>query len=67
MILPQSRWKSKLLWAAIIAQVIALLELTGAIKAMGLDAGVVGDVLAGVLQLFVIVGVVNDPTNKAGW
>jgi uncharacterized membrane protein len=63
----QNRWKSKVLWAAIVAQVIALGQLTGIFAAIGIDAGQVGDICAAVLQLLVIVGVVNDPTNKTGW
>lgn len=59
----QNRFKSKVLWVAIAAQVIALLELTGAFKAVGLDAGLVGDVVAGVLQLLVLFGVLNNPTD----
>lgn len=58
----QNRFKSKVLWAAIIAQIIAVLQITGAFKAVGLDAGLVGDVSAGVLQLLVLLGIVNDPT-----
>ena len=59
----QSRWKSAILWAAIIAQLIAILQLTGAFKAIGLDAGYVGNIAATVLQLLVIIGVVNNPSD----
>jgi len=62
----QSRWKSKVLWAAIAAQIIALGQLTGLWAAIGIDAGLLGNIVAGVLQLGVIVGIVNDPTNSAG-
>jgi len=60
----QSRWKSPVLWSAIAAQVIALMQMTGAFEAMGLDAGLVGDVIAGVLQMLVLFGILNSPTNK---
>ena len=63
--MPQSRWKSKVLWASILAQVISLLQLTGAFAAMGLDAGTVGNIVAGVLQLLVLFGVLNNPTDKS--
>lgn len=63
----QSRWKSKVLWAAIAAQVISLAQLTGVFAALGLDVGMVGDVIAGVLQLLVIVGVLNNPTDVQNW
>jgi uncharacterized membrane protein len=62
-IMKQSRWQSKVLWASIVAQVIAILQLTGAFKAMGLDAGYIGNVVAAILQLLVLVGVLNDPTT----
>jgi uncharacterized membrane protein len=60
----QSRWKSAILWSAIVAQLIALLQLTGAFKAMGLDAGYIGNVCATVLQLLVIIGVINNPSDS---
>ena len=62
----QSRFKSKVLWVAVIAQIISLGQLIGLWKELGIDAGLLGDAAAGVLQLLVIVGVVNDPTNPEG-
>lgn len=62
----QSRWKSKVLWASIAAQVISIGQLTGLWAKLGVDAGLIGNIVAGVLQLAVIVGVVNDPTNSGG-
>ena len=59
----QNRWKSKVVWASIAAQVIAILQLTGGLQALGLDAGFVGDVVASVLQLLVLLGVLNNPTS----
>ena len=59
----QNRWKSPVVWASIAAQVIALLQLTGALQALGLDVGFVGDVVASVLQLLVLLGVLNNPTS----
>ena len=63
----QSRWNSKVLWAAIIAQVIAIGQLTGVWAQIGVDAGKLGDILAAILQLLVIVGVVNNPTDAVDW
>lgn len=60
----QSRWTSKILWASIIAQVLVILQITGTLKAIGLDAGYIGNVVAAVLQLLVTVGVLNDPTTS---
>jgi phi LC3 family holin len=59
----QNRFKSAVLWTSIVAQVIVILQLTGALKAMGLDAGYIGNIVATVLQLLVTVGVLNDPTT----
>lgn len=63
----QSRWRSKVLWASIAAQVLALLQLTGALDAMGIDAGMAGNVVAAVLGILSTIGIFNDPTNKEGW
>jgi len=63
----QNRFNSKVLWSAIVAQVIALAQLTGVFEQIGLDAGVVGDFAAGVLQLLVLVGILNNPTDSEGW
>ncbi|MDR3552201.1 MAG: phage holin [Clostridia bacterium] len=63
----QSRWKSKVLWASLAAQVIALLQLLGVFAKLGLNAGTVGNIVAGLLQLFVIFGVLNDPTTADGF
>jgi uncharacterized membrane protein len=63
----QSRWKSKVLWAAIAAQLIALGQMTGLWAAIGLDTGLIGDVVAAVLQLLVIIGVINNPTDAQNW
>ena len=59
----QNRFKSLPLWSAIVAQLFAILELTGAFKALGLDMGVAGDVVASVLQLLVLFGILNNPTS----
>ena len=57
----QNRWKSKVLWAAIIAQVVSILLMAGII-----DVGMgelVNGISGGVLQLLVLLGVINSPTN----
>lgn len=63
----QNRLRSKLLWAAVIAQAISICQFTGAFRQLGLDAGVVGDVTAAVLQILALVGILNDPTNPEGF
>lgn len=63
----QSRWRSKVLWSAIIAQVLSLLQMTGLLAKIGLDLGTVGDVTAALLELAVILGIINNPTNSKDW
>ena len=60
----QPKWKSKILWASIVGQVLAILQLTGVFKNIGLDTGSIGNFAALVLQLLVTVGILNDPTNS---
>lgn len=59
----QNRFLSPVVWAAIVAQVISLGQLTGLFAKWGIDAGMVGDICAGVLQLGVILGILNNPTD----
>ena len=61
----QNRWRSPVLWAAIVAQVLSILLMVGAI-----DTGLsetINTVTGGVLQLLVLVGVMNNPENKDRW
>lgn len=59
----QNRWRSPVLWGAILAQVISIGQITGVWQRYGIDTGIIGDVTAGVLQLGVIVGLLNNPTD----
>lgn len=60
----QNRLKSPVFWAAIIAQVLTILVLTGVIGSETSEA--INNVAAAVLQALVVLGVLNNPTNKAG-
>ena len=66
-IVKQSRWKSSILWASIIAQVIVIVQITGVLKDLGFDAGVVGNIVAAVLQLLVTAGVLNNPSDAVNF
>ena len=59
----QNRFKSVLLWSAIIAQILSLGQLTGLFARLGAEPSVIGDVCAGLLQLLVILGVLNNPSE----
>lgn len=60
----QSRWKSKVLWASIAAQLIALLQIFGVFSTIGTTAGVVGDICTKILMLLATIGIINNPTDK---
>ena len=61
----QDRWKSKILWTTIIAQVASILLLTGAIDIQ--TSEIIQQVTGLILQILVVVGIVNNPTNGEGW
>lgn len=59
----QSRWRSPVLWSAVVAQIIAIGQFTGLWVKIGVDTGVIGDVVASVLQLLVLFGILNNPVS----
>ena len=63
----QSRFRSPVFWGAVVAQLISLGQIIGIWQKYGIDTGVIGDVVAGVLQLFVLFGIMNSPTTKNGF
>ncbi len=63
----QNRFKSKVLWAAIFAQIISLGQIVGLWTKLGVDTGMIGDVVAGVLQLLVLGGILNNPSDSENY
>ncbi|MGI6176676.1 MAG: phage holin [Christensenellales bacterium] len=61
----QKRFKSPVLWAAIAAQIVSILLMVGAIDVALGDT--INQVVGGVLQLGVLIGVLNNPTDKERW
>lgn len=59
-IIHQSRWTSWYLWAAIVAQILTIIQLSG----LGIDIVWLGNLIAGVLQLLVILGILNNPSDS---
>jgi len=59
----QKRWRSPVFLAAVVAQIISIGQMTGIWQKYGIDTGTVGNVVAGLLQLGVIVGLLNNPTD----
>ncbi len=54
-----------MLWASLLAQVVSILLLTGVLSAG--QADMINQVAALVLQIGVIVGVINNPTDAERW
>lgn len=57
----QNRWKSKVLWTALGAQVVSLLILGGFIDTGFGDT--INQGLSIVLEILVLVGIINNPTD----
>ena len=58
----QNRFKSKVLWGSIIAQVLSLLVTVGVIDT-GMSSTLNGVAVA-ILEMLVVFGIVNNPTDK---
>ncbi len=61
----QKRFRSKVLWAAVVAQIVSILLMVGVIDVSLGDT--INQVAGGVLQLGVLIGVLNNPTDKESW
>lgn len=61
----QNRLKSKAVWVAILAQVMAILLALGVVDTGLSDS--INAVITAVLQLLVAFGVLNNPTNSTGF
>ena len=61
----QNRWKSPVLWAAIVVQILSILLMVKVIDISMSDT--INQVAAGVLQLGVLAGVLNNPTSKSSF
>jgi uncharacterized membrane protein len=66
MIMKQSRWKSKVLWAAIVAQLVVLLQVAGVWEMIGINDTTANNLFAAILQILAIFGIVNNPENPEG-
>lgn len=57
----QNRLKSPVVWAAVATQVLAILTLLGVFNE--LVSGAIKTIVTGLLELFVLFGVLNNPTD----
>ncbi len=60
----QSRFKSKVFWITFAAQIISIIGYLGLWEQWGLMPGQVETIVSSVLQLLVLFGVLNNPTDK---
>jgi uncharacterized membrane protein len=63
----QNRFKSPVVWVAILAQIYIILNLTHVTVMLGIDAGSWNAAVNSLLQLGVLFGVLNNPTNPSGF
>jgi uncharacterized membrane protein len=61
----QNRFKSPVLWGALVAQVVSLLALFGVIDLQLGELVNQGSAIA--LQILVLIGVLNNPSDKENW
>lgn len=66
-IVRQPKWKSKVMWSAIIAQLYIIADVVGLWEAIGLEKTIVVTVITAILAILVIVGVFNDSGNAEEW
>lgn len=59
----QSRWKSKVVWASILATMLTLLGNLGLYEALGIEKEPLQHMIDAVLALLVAFGVLNNPTD----
>jgi uncharacterized membrane protein len=63
----QPRYKSKVLWAAVAAEVVLLLQMFGVFNRLGLSMDTVQQAITGLLGILVGFGILNDPTSKSSF
>lgn len=62
----QSRWKSWVLWSTIGTAIIVILRVFGVWDKVGITDGTASDLVAALLQVFVVFGIINNPQNADG-
>lgn len=61
----QNRFKSPVVWAALVAQILSILVLLDVIAPT--QSETINAVVTAVLQMLVAFGVLNNPENKTGF
>ncbi|MGI5971189.1 MAG: hypothetical protein ACOX7P_05640 [Oscillospiraceae bacterium] len=60
----QSRWKSKVMWAAVFAQAVSIFGLLGLWDKIGITSDTFEGIVTALLEILVLFGILNSPTNK---
>lgn len=63
----QSRWKSSVVWTTIVSLIVILIGNYGLWEYIGMDSEVFQKVANLILSILVMVGILNNPTNKEGF
>jgi uncharacterized membrane protein len=63
----QSRWRSPILWTSIIVQLFLIADTAGLWQRLGIERTAASTIIDAILQMLVIVGVLNNPTDKKDW
>lgn len=63
----QNRFRSPVLWAAIFAQLLVILKLVGVWALIGIPDSDATTIVASAIQLLVLLGVLNNPTDAEGF
>ena len=66
-IIAQPKWRSKVMWSAVVSQLYIIADVVGLWDTVGLEKNVVVTIVTAILALLVIVGVVNDSGNAQDW
>lgn len=60
----QPRWRSAVMWAAVVAQVVAIAGLAGLWDKIGITSDTFQGIATAVLTILTLFGVLNNPTSK---
>jgi uncharacterized membrane protein len=60
----QSRWKSYVMWAAVVSQIVVIVGLVGGWDAIGITSDTFQGVATAILEMLTLFGIINSPTNK---
>lgn len=62
--MPQSRWRSPVLWTSLFALVFFVLKTWGLLQWLGLDQDSGNQLIALIVAVLAAFGVLNNPTDK---